>query len=84
MVGHSNCPSAYLSGGKGLHGLIIALLTRYTPYAVSFFFSKISYFSGGNPTIASAGLSTWGGEMLFCFITALKPAPAFKGKVLVK
>ena len=22
--------------------------------------------------------------MLFCFITALKPAPAFKGKVLVK
>ena len=84
MVGHSNCPSAYLSGGKVLHGLIIALLTRYTPYAVSFFFSKISYFSGGNPTIASAGLSTWGGEMLFCFITALKPAPAFKGKVLVK
>lgn len=43
--------SAYLSGGKDLHGLIIALLTRYTPYAVSFFFSKISYFSGGNPTI---------------------------------
>ena len=44
---------------------------------------EATYYSGGNP-YSSARLSTWGGEMLFCFITALKPAPAFKGEVLVK
>ena len=87
--------SAYLSGGKVLHGLIIALLTRVliasgpclATRLLGFLGKSLSieatYYSGGNHSILPL-VCRLGVVNAILFITTLKLTPAFKGKVLVK